>query len=92
MSIEFEWGQNKADSNFLKHGVSFDEAKSVFDDSVYVDFYDPDHSYNEHRYIIIGHSVKNRLLIVAYAERKNKIRLISAREATRREKKVYEEG
>jgi len=92
MSIEFEWDQNKAASNFLKHGVSFDEAKSVFDDPIYVDFYDPDQPYNEHRYIIIGHSVKNRLLIVAYAERKNKICLISAREATRREKKVYEEG
>ena len=76
----------------MKHGVSFDEAKTVFDDPLYVDFYDPDHSYNEHRYIIIGHSLKNRLLIVAYAERKNKGRLISTREATRREQKVYEEG
>ena len=92
MSIEFEWDQNKAASNLLKHGVSLDEAKTVFDDPLYVDFYDPDHSYNEHRYIIIGHSLKNRLLIVAYAERKNKVRLISAREATRREQKVYEEG
>jgi uncharacterized DUF497 family protein len=92
MSIKFEWDQNKAASNLLKHGVSFDEAKTVFNDPIYVDFYDPDHSYNEYRYIIIGHSVKNRLLIVAYAEGKNKIRLISAREATRREQKVYEEG
>jgi uncharacterized DUF497 family protein len=48
MSIEFEWDQNKAASNLLKHGVSFDEAKTVFDDPLYVDFYDPDHSYNEH--------------------------------------------
>lgn len=84
MFIELEWDQNKSASNLLKHGVSFDEAKTVFDD--------PDHSYNEHRYIIIGYSLKNRLLIVAYAERKNKVRLISAREATRREQKVYEEG
>ncbi|MCD5411524.1 BrnT family toxin [Thermodesulfovibrionales bacterium] len=90
--IELEWDQNKAASNLLKHGVLFDEAKTVFDDPLYVDFYDPDHSYNGHRYIIIGHSLKNRLLIVAYAERKNKVRLISAREATRREQKVYEEG
>ena len=55
MSIKFEWDQNKAASNLLKHGVSFDEAKTVFNDPIYVDFYDPDHSYNEHRYIIIGH-------------------------------------
>ncbi len=92
MSVKLEWDKNKAASNLLKHGVSFDEAKTAFDDPFYVDFYDPDHSYNEHRYIIIGHSLKNRLLIVAYAERKNKVRLISAREATRREQKVYEEG
>ncbi|MCG2754100.1 MAG: BrnT family toxin [Desulfobacteraceae bacterium] len=92
MFIKLEWDKNKAASNLLKHGVSFDEAKTVFDDPLYVDFYDPDHSYNEHRYIIIGHSLKNRLLIVAYSERKNKVRLISAREATRREQKVYEEG
>ncbi|MBU4344921.1 MAG: BrnT family toxin [Proteobacteria bacterium] len=90
--MKLEWDKNKAASNLLKHGVSFDEAKTVFDDPLYVDFYDPDHSYNEHRYIIIGHSLKNRLLIVAYSERKNKVRLISAREATRREQKVYEEG
>jgi len=92
MSIEFEWDQNKASSNFTKHGVSFDEAKSVFADPLYVDLHDPDHSYNEHRYIIVGQSHNNRLLLVAYAERGNTIRLISAREATRRERKVYEEG
>jgi len=92
MCIEFEWDQNKASSNLIKHGVSFDEAKTVFDDPLYVDFYDPDHSYNEHRYIIVGQSQNNRLLIVTYTERGNTIRLINAREATQRERKVYEEG
>ena len=92
MSVKFEWNQNKASANLTKHGVSFEEAKTVFDDPLYVDFYDPDHSYNEHRYIIVGQSQKNRLLLVAYTERRNTIRLISAREATRRERKVYEEG
>lgn len=62
-------------------------------DPLYVDFFDPDHSYNEHRYIIIiGLSTDNRLLLVAYTEREDTIRLISAREATRKERKDYEEG
>ena len=92
MLMEFEWDQNKAASNLSKHGVSFDEAKTVFNDSLYVDFFDPDHSYNEHRYIIIGQSLNKRLLLVAYTERENTIRLVNAREATRRERKDYEEG
>ena len=87
----FEWDRNKAESNLLKHGVSFDEARTVFDDIVYLDFYDPDHSYDEHRYIIVGQSVLNRLLIVSYTERGNVIRLISARKATRKERETYEE-
>jgi uncharacterized protein len=90
--MKFEWDQNKAVSNLSKHGVSFDEAMTVFDDPLYVDFFDPDHSYNEHRYIIIGLSLNNRLLLVAYTEIEDAIRLISAREATRRERKDYEEG
>ena len=67
MSMEFEWDRNKAAANLSKHGVSFDEAKTVFDDLLYVDFYDPDHSYEEHRYIIIGQSQRGRLLIVSCA-------------------------
>ncbi|MFH1076997.1 MAG: BrnT family toxin [Pseudomonadota bacterium] len=90
--MEFEWDQNKAAFNLSSHGVSFDEAKTVFNDPLYVDFFDPDHSYNEHRYIIIGQSVNNRLLLVAYTERENTIRLINSREATRKERKDYEEG
>ena len=90
--MEFEWDENKAAANLSKHGVSFDEAKTVFDDPLYVDFYDPDHSYDEERYIIMGQSRRRRLLIVSYMEREHLIRLISAREATRGEREAYEEG
>ena len=89
--MKFEWEENKATANLSKHRVSFDEAKTVFDDPLYVDFYDPDHSYSEHRYIIVGHSQKGRLLIVSYTERENAIRLISARKVTRREREIYGE-
>ena len=90
MSMEFEWDRNKAAANLLKHGVPFDEAKTIFDDPLYVDFYDPDHSYDEHRYIIIGQSQRGRLLVMSYTERENVIRLISARKAIRREREAYE--
>lgn len=86
--MEFEWDKNKAAANLSRHGVSFDEAKTVFDDPVYVDFYDPDHSYDEHRYIIIGESQRGRLLIVSYTERGDLVRLVSAREVTRREREA----
>ena len=90
--MKFKWDENKAAANLSKHGVSFQEAKSVFDDPLYVDFYDPDHSYEEHRYILVGESQEDRLLIVSYTERGDTIRLISAREVTRAERKVYKEG
>jgi uncharacterized DUF497 family protein len=90
--MKFEWNENKAENNQTKHSVLFDEAKTVFNDPYYVDFYDPDHSDEEHRYIIIGYSEQHRLLIVSYTERKNVIRLISAREATKREREAYEES
>ena len=90
--MEFEWNEEKAASNLLKHKVSFEEAKTVFDDPLYVDFYDPDHSYDEDRYIIIGESVQGRLLLVSYTERGNAIRLISARIVTRMEREAYEQG
>ena len=89
--MEFEWDKSKAASNLSKHGVSFDEAQTVFDDTLYIDFYDPDHSYNEHRYIIVGQSAQNRLLVISYTERGNVIRLISARKTTRKERETYEE-
>ena len=72
--------------------MSFDEAKTVFEDPLYVDFYEPDHSFDEHRYIIIGESQQGRLLVVSYTERRDSTRLIGARESTRREREAYEEG
>ena len=92
MSMEFEWDENKAAANLSRHGVSFDEAQTVFDDPVYVDFFDPDRSYDEQRYIIIGESQQGRLLIVSYTEREDVVRLNSAREAARGEREAYEEG
>jgi uncharacterized DUF497 family protein len=89
--MQFEWDSEKATANLSKHGVSFDEARTVFDDPQYVDFYDPDHSDEEHRYIIIGQSGSGRLLMVSYTERDDTIRMISARELTPGEQKAYEE-
>lgn len=90
--MEFEWDDTKAVRNLSKHRVSFDEAKTVFDDPLYVDFYDPDHSDDEERYLIVGESNRARLLIVSYTERRGSIRIISAREVTRSEREAYEEG
>src|SRR5438132_9311783 len=90
--MRFEWDDEKANANLKEHGVSFDEAKTVFEDPLYVDFYDPDHSLDEHRYIIIGLSSRKRLLIVSYTERYDKNRLINAREVTRSEREAYEEN
>lgn len=89
--MEYDWDKNKAITNLSKHGVSFEEAKTVFDDPLYVDFYDPDHSLEEHRFILLGESAQGRLLFVSYMERNNGIRLISAREATLLERKGYEQ-
>lgn len=88
--MEFEWDKGKAEKNLIKHDVSFDEAKTVFDDPLYVDFYDSNHSENESRYLIVGESSRDRLLIVSYTERGNVIRLISARETTKTERETYE--
>ena len=87
----YDWDKNKAVANLSKHGVSFEEAKTVFDDPLYVDFYDPDHSFGEHRFILLGESALGRLLLVSYMERNNGIRLISAREAALSERKAYEQ-
>ncbi len=91
MLMDFEWDEDKAAANLSKHGVSFDEAKTVFDDPLYVDFFDPDHSHDEERYILMGQSQQRRLLLVSYTQRAHTIRLISAREATRGEREAYEE-
>ena len=89
--MQFEWDPGKAESNLAKHGVSFDEAKTVFADPLFLIFADPDHSVGESRFIIMGESSRGTLRIVAYAERDEVVRLISARPATRKERTTYEE-
>ena len=90
--LEFEWNPDKAASNAAKHGVSFEEAATVFGDPLSLTVYDPDHSQDEDRYITMGSSVDNRLLLVSHTDREDRIRIISARLATRRERKAYENG
>ncbi len=90
--MEFEWDERKAAANLSKHGISFEEAQTVFYDPLYVDLYDPDHSHDEHRYIIIGESRLGRLLMVSYTERGTITRLINSREVTPAELKAYEES
>ncbi|HEY2414013.1 MAG TPA: BrnT family toxin [Pirellulaceae bacterium] len=92
MAIEFEWDASKAATNVKKHGVSFEEAASVFADGLAFILDDDEHSQDELREIIIGHSEKNRLLLVSFTERSDKIRIISVRRATKRERRDYEEN
>lgn len=90
--MEFEWDQSKAASNLKKHGVSFEEAKTVFDNPLAVIFDDEAHSIIEQRENIIGHSRQNRLLLIAFTERSGNVRIISARLATRQEREDYEQN
>ena len=90
--MEFEWNSNKAESNYEKHNVSFEEAATVFNDLLSVTFPDPDHSIGESRYVIIGVSRSGQLLVVSHTDRGEKVRIISARKATRQERRFYEEG
>lgn len=89
--MEFEWDPAKAARNLEKHGVAFAEAATVFDDPLSVTVPDPDHSREEERLIIVGQSYRRRLLIVSFAERGERFRVISARELTRAESRGYEE-
>ena len=89
--MDFEWDRQKAKYNLRKHGVSFEEASSVFADLLANVYEDPDHSVHEKRFLIIGTSVRGRLLNISFADRERRIRIISARRVTRREKKLYEE-
>lgn len=91
MSLIFEWDPNKAASNLRKHRITFEEAATVFEDIHSVTITDPDHSSVEERYLIIGASYRNRVLIVAFSERTGKLRIISARMLTQRERRQYEE-
>ncbi len=90
--FKFEWDDQKAASNLLKHGVSFDEAVSVFGDACAVTYSDTDNSEFEDRSRTYGISSKTRLLVVVHTERRSGIRIISARKATRYEKDIYEDG
>ena len=90
--MQFEWNQDKANLNLKKHGVSFNEASTVFNDPLSVTFPDPDHSYGEERYVIIGLSSASCILIVPHTDREDRVRIISAREATRNERRFYEDG
>jgi uncharacterized DUF497 family protein len=93
MTVRIEWDYRKASSNLRKHGISFDEASTVFDDPLALIFPDDDHSIDELRELIIGHSVQEELLLVSFTEREpDIIRIISARLATRKEVKDYEKN
>jgi len=88
--MRFEWDRKKADQNREKHGVSFDEAVTVFYDPLAATVDDPDHSMEEERFITIGFSAKGRLMVVSHTEGEGAVRIISARRATGRERKRHE--
>jgi len=88
----FEWNPPKAAANLAKHNVSFEEASTVFGDPLSETFDDPDHSFEEQRFIIIGHSENGRLLFVSHTDDRKTVRIISAREVTSAERNQYEEG
>ena len=91
MALRFSWDQRKAQSNAVKHGISFEEAASAFGDPLSLTVEDADHSRGEKRYILVGETYGRRLVVVSHTERANVIRIISARMATKLERKTYEE-
>ena len=88
--VDFEWDSSKADSNLKKHGVSFEEAATAFGDPLSLTIPDPDHSHEEDRFVLMGETYQRRLIVVVFTERGDRIRLISVRLATRRERRTYE--
>lgn len=92
MGLLFEWDERKAEQNLGKHGVSFEETSTVFGDTLSVTIDDPLHSMREQRCVTLGHSTKQRVLVVAHTSRSGRIRLISARVATRHERNTHEEA
>ncbi len=92
MSLRFEWNPKKAETNLAKHDVSFEEAMTVFADPLARIFPDAEHSVNEVREIIIGHSARHQLILVHFTGTDERVRLFSARKATRMERKDYEEN
>ncbi|MBX7246697.1 MAG: BrnT family toxin [Candidatus Sumerlaeaceae bacterium] len=89
--MNFEWDPEKAAASFEKHAVSFEEAASVFGDPLAVSYLDPDHSQTEHRFLTFGCSHFGRQIVVSHTDRLNRVRIITARLMTRRERKAYEE-
>ncbi len=90
--MKFDWNSKKAEINLKKHGISFEEAITVWNDYFFIDFFDEKHSVEENRFLIVGESDQNRLLIVSYTEIVDIIRIISAREITSKERRDYEHG
>lgn len=90
MTLTFEWDEAKSKRNFIKHGVVFEEAKTVFNDPFSITIDDPDHSNDEDRFIDIGLSSKGRVLVVWYTERNENIRIIGCRKVTKTERIIYE--
>jgi uncharacterized DUF497 family protein len=90
--MDFEWDPDKAARNLAKHHVAFSEAATVFGDPLAITFYDPAHSQDEDRYLTFGYASDGQLLVVSHTDRGNRNRIISARAATRRERKIYEDG
>lgn len=88
----FEWNPVKAHKNFIKYNVSFEEASTAFQDKLSITIPDPLHSEDEERFVLLGYSINNRLLVVGHTDINDRIRIISARSATKNERKKYEEG
>ncbi len=92
MTLVFEWDENKSKRNLEKHGVDFEDAKTIFNDPFAITIDDPDHSVVEERYLDIGLSSKGRMLVVWYTERNDNIRIIGCRKTIRSERRMYEKG
>ena len=92
MALVFEWDDKKAETNLQKHAISFEEASTAFGDDLSLTIEDPLHSQDENRYILIGQSIRARTFVVEKKEKTNSIRIISARKATKKERKFYEES
>ena len=90
--MEFEWNPGKEQSNVEKHGIDFTEAATVFGDPLELTIADPDHSVGESRFLSMGRSARNRILVVSYTEREERIRIVSARVAAPKERRQYESG
>ena len=92
VALRFEWDNKKAQSNKRRHGITFEEASTIFGDPLSITIHDPAHSIGEDRFITIGTSVDNNAIVVVHTARDDTIRIISARKATRNERRQYEQG